>query len=62
MMAFQATAEGGDRLAVVIDKGRSGEKNGLHANNGSIAKAVAGEGLSAPESSSGAGRFMNAVA
>ena len=27
MMAFQATAEGGDRIAVVIDKGLSGEKN-----------------------------------
>jgi hypothetical protein len=40
MMAFQATAEGGDRFAVVIDKGLSGEKNGLHANNGSIAKPV----------------------
>jgi hypothetical protein len=40
MMAFQATAEGGDRFAVVIDKGLRGEKNGLHANNGSIAKRV----------------------
>jgi hypothetical protein len=26
MMAFQATAEGGDRFAVVVDKGLSGEK------------------------------------
>jgi hypothetical protein len=26
MMAFQATAEGGDRCAVVIDKGLWGEK------------------------------------
>jgi hypothetical protein len=26
MMAFQATAEGGDRCAVVIDKGLRGEK------------------------------------
>jgi hypothetical protein len=25
---------------VVIDKGLSGEKNGLHANNGSMAKPV----------------------
>jgi hypothetical protein len=26
MMAFQATAEGGDRFSVVIDKGLSGER------------------------------------
>jgi hypothetical protein len=26
MMAFQATAAGGDRVAVVIDKGLRGEK------------------------------------
>jgi hypothetical protein len=31
MMAFQATAEGGDRSAVVIDKGLSGETRSRHA-------------------------------
>ena len=35
MMAFQATAEGGDRFAVVIDKGLSGETRSAMRNDGS---------------------------
>ena len=35
MMAFQATAEGGDRFAVVIDKGLWGETRSAMRNDGS---------------------------
>jgi hypothetical protein len=37
MMALRATAEGGERFAVVIDE-VSGVKKCLHANNGAVTK------------------------
>jgi hypothetical protein len=54
MRAFQATAEGGDRFAVVIDKGLSGETRSAMRNDGShsTVSVVLGLALARPAPSS----------